>query len=694
MNSTQMKNTFWYGTHYYRPPTPLAAEWEEDFKRIKDHGLTTIQFRVFWTCYERAEGKYTWDDLDAIMDLSHKHGLSAVHQINLENAPPYIFNRYEGYRVDIRGQRIWPIANAGFYPGGWIPCFDHPQVMGRGVEFVRRLVERYKKHPAMNFWHAWNEPRSRPMGECACEYSVRSYRQWLKEKFGTVEALNARYGKYWPDFDSIDAARDTSDFAEMYLWRQWAASRVYDRVANVVRTVRELDADHAVISHVGLNNMQNDILPDMSDDIQMANVADLYGSSFEVRYTPEPLVHSQPFLICEWMRHVGRGDYSIYELYPSRGRFEEEIPAHQFQQWLWTPVACGASGIFLWQYKKERLGHETNDAGLVETDGSDNPTSLEAEKTFAIFKKMSPEISGWRVPSARIAMVYDLKSDLVNRLEQTVQRDGDYVGRYDLRWKLPVGHAYKAALQGLYHLFWMKNIHLDVVSVQRLTEMVDQYDVMYLPYMQVVDAERAELLLKFAARGGRLIVDGGFADRDANSWLHTVRPMPAISEGFGYRQQVQLLDPALRAEAQFQDEFRLKVAYQKVEFKTATARTLARWPEGSPAAVTSDHGKGKVLALGFSPGISYLMTEDSTWAEFIESIVREWAGIENPWWTGINSHPDMTLRELRDSKGKSVVFTFRRWTRSRTGDTLAWQTGILPEAKKTLDLSHVRCFLK
>lgn len=31
---------------YYRPPTPLPSEWEDDLKSIRDLGFNTIQLRV------------------------------------------------------------------------------------------------------------------------------------------------------------------------------------------------------------------------------------------------------------------------------------------------------------------------------------------------------------------------------------------------------------------------------------------------------------------------------------------------------------------------------------------------------------------------------------------------------------------------------------------------------------------------
>ena len=146
MNTDDLKKKFWFGTHYYRPPSPPQMEWEDDFKRLKDFNLQIIQARVFWRWHERKRGTFVWDDLDRFMDLAGKYDLGVVHQITLENAPQYVFDELHGYRIDHRGLRIWPVAMAGMYPGGWIPCFDNPAVMESSLIFVRKLVERFRNH--------------------------------------------------------------------------------------------------------------------------------------------------------------------------------------------------------------------------------------------------------------------------------------------------------------------------------------------------------------------------------------------------------------------------------------------------------------------------------------------------------------------------------------------------------------------
>ena len=113
------------------------------------------------------------------------------------------FNELDGFRIGFHHRPIEPISHAAFYVGDRLPCFDNPQVRQTAFEFNRHLAERYKDHPALWFFNAWNEPRSCPLGECHCSHSVISYRKWLTERFGSIEALNDAYGKTWSSFDTV-----------------------------------------------------------------------------------------------------------------------------------------------------------------------------------------------------------------------------------------------------------------------------------------------------------------------------------------------------------------------------------------------------------------------------------------------------------------------------------------------------------
>jgi len=155
---------FPFGIQYYRAPTPLAEEWQADLQRIREMGFTFIQVRPQWRWHERCEGKFQWDDLDRLFDLCADNGLQIMFQFMIETAPAWLYEKHRCYRVDLFGNRILPRGHGAFFVGGWLPCFDYPQVRSEAERFIRAAVSRFSQRENLLLWEAWNEPRSRPVG--------------------------------------------------------------------------------------------------------------------------------------------------------------------------------------------------------------------------------------------------------------------------------------------------------------------------------------------------------------------------------------------------------------------------------------------------------------------------------------------------------------------------------------------------
>ncbi len=580
-------------------------------------GMEYIQLRPHWRWHERKEGSYTWDDIDRIFKLADKIGVKIIFKFMLECGPEYLFKKYNAYRIGLKGENIWPITHGAFYPGGWIPCFDNPHVTERMKLFITEAVNRYKNESALAIWHAWNEPRSRPMGECTCEHSHKSYINWLRNRFGTIETLNMKYGQCWADFEDINVPRNTSGLFDMHLWRQWAASRVAWRVKEVAETIRQSDPSRGVIAHVGMPSPVQDVLNDTSDDWLTRREVAFYGSSFEIRYTPKPLDKSWPFMIADWNRAIsGDGYFWINELYPSRARWQPELSPETIISWAWSAVACGAKGIVLWQYRKERVGCETNEAGLVEMDGKENATSKAMRQFFKIVNDNQKLFRNAKVPQAQVAIVYDFNSDLISRIEES-----NHEGNLELTNDLSASYIYKTALQGIYHLFWETGIQVDFISSHEL-EKINDYKLVYLPLMVMVDEKQEKILADYVYSGGQLLAESGTAMREGNTWANTSRPGNLLADVFGLKEIDRIVSADEVKHVELPAIGSAKSKFMNATFETKSAKVLAGFSDGSPAICTNNYGRGKTIMTGFSAGLANLLTGDRKWAQWLCSMLE------------------------------------------------------------------------
>ena len=127
------------GVQYYRAPFPDAKYWEEDFRRIRESGLNTVQLWISWGWVEATPDRFVYDDYDRLVELAGKHHLGLVLSTIAEIQPNWIHRVIPGCElVDNRGNRIRSVARCehhfGLTPGG---CTDHPRSVAPDGPFPR-----------------------------------------------------------------------------------------------------------------------------------------------------------------------------------------------------------------------------------------------------------------------------------------------------------------------------------------------------------------------------------------------------------------------------------------------------------------------------------------------------------------------------------------------------------------------------
>lgn len=624
-----------YGTQYYRAPTPLSDEWEADLEKAAAANLEAIQLRVQWRWHERRKGEITYDDNDRLFELAEKYGLKVIIKFMMENAPEWLYREYDCYRIDNEGIVIPAGAAAAYYVGGWVPCFDHPGVREEGARFISAIVERYKDRDSLIAWNAWNEPLVRPFGECCCEHSAASFRSWLEQQWGTIENFNAFTGKAWGDWQEVGPPRlysktenqFGSDFTELYFWKKWAMWACADRVKWVYDTVKAGDPGRPCYAHVGGASILQIILAFATDDRQVAEKVDYYGSSL-----PSPLISSGTpetpeydrgiwniSLVCDWLRAVSP-DYWINEIYNYVGKWPQENvrDADLYYRNLMC-VAHGAKGLVYWQFHMERLGTESEDDGLVTIAGEHTERLDWASQIGAFLKKHGKDLREATVPPGDVTIVYDISSDLMSAIQEAYFSGHDVHGHLD--------SPYKVALRGLYLHLWREGLTVDFVDA-RDHDLFMGRSVICLPYPVILSEPMQESLRQFVHEGGILLSDPCPGLREENTWVAPICPPETLREVFGCRQTRYVYQ---HDGLTFRPESGscMDVSGSMAEFGELEdgARVIAHWDNGTPAAVEHMYGEGKAVLLGFQPGCQPYGRIKAWFHDFI----RKKAGLQSGW---------------------------------------------------------------
>ncbi|MBN2287827.1 MAG: beta-galactosidase [Candidatus Glassbacteria bacterium] len=666
---------------YYRQPTPLPAEWEQDLEHVSSLGFTAVQLRPQWAWHEPREGSFRWDDIDRLMELTAALGLKVLFKFILESAPAWLFTNYEARRFRVDGVPIQPKALGSYYLGGWFACFDRPLVRQKAERFIVEGVKRYRGCENLLGWHVWNEPRSRPFADCACEDSNRAYRDWLSAKFGEVEAFNSRFGTAFSAWEDFRPPPDLSAYFDTWLWRTWRAHAVAGRIQWLADLVRANDPGRPVFCHVGFNTALQPTLLDTSHDWLTARAVDVFGTSFphwtgdfhtffsvdkpalfsNPRWCEEAFLYS---LQTRWIAAV-KDYFWINEVYGNNWNYlAEDYTGEDMRFMLLVPVSEGARGIVIWQFRPERFSEESITSGLIEPDGSDTDRSRAAGMVCKARQRDPEAFLTFRPEPAQAAVVFDFGADMYSEIEDAE----------DLSRAGTVCYRYKDSLKGYYSLLWQLGLAVDLVPVEAL-ERISGYRLVVLPYQHLLEEEQAELLKKYVAGGGTLVSDPGLAFRDGRAWVHHLRPGWGLDKLVGCR-EVRLKSIAGAGTARVMG---LDLPVSRIMGRLETLGTGEDLSGGEGLLVANRTGRGQTFHFGFYPGVSYRDTGRQDYLGLTRLLAGR-AGIEVP--RGL-SGPLVRVRRgtVGEGRVRPAAFVFN------------YESGPAPLPAGRLDPGAYRCVL-
>ncbi|MHA6480372.1 beta-galactosidase [Paenibacillus sp. strain BS8-2] len=162
---------------------------EEDIRLMKLAGCNVMAIGIFsWAALEPAEGEFRFEWLDQVLERFQKNGIYAWLATPSGARPAWLSAKYpEVLRVGANRVRNLHGLRHNH-------CFTSPAYREKTAIINRKLAERYAEHPAVVGWHISNEFG----GDCHCDLCQDAFRNWLKDKYGTLDALNmAWWTSFW-----------------------------------------------------------------------------------------------------------------------------------------------------------------------------------------------------------------------------------------------------------------------------------------------------------------------------------------------------------------------------------------------------------------------------------------------------------------------------------------------------------------
>ncbi|WP_405730215.1 beta-galactosidase [Streptomyces sp. NBC_00028] len=177
-----------YGGDYNPEQWPQDV-WDEDHRLFGRAGIDTLTVGVFsWSLTQPAEDTYDFTLLDRILDRAAAEDRRVCLATGTAALPPWLAKKYpEVNRTDFEGRRHRYGQRHNF-------CPSSPVYRRLSTALAGHLAERYADHPALLAWHINNEYG----GVCYCELCADAFRDWLRDRYGTLDALNdAWWTTFW-----------------------------------------------------------------------------------------------------------------------------------------------------------------------------------------------------------------------------------------------------------------------------------------------------------------------------------------------------------------------------------------------------------------------------------------------------------------------------------------------------------------
>ncbi|MGN0316051.1 MAG: beta-galactosidase [Fusicatenibacter sp.] len=487
-------NRITLGTCYYPEHWPEDL-WEEDLRRMLGCGIETVRIAEFaWSKIEPKEGVFDYTFFDRFLETAEKTGMQVIFGTPTATPPAWLTEKYpEVLNADINGTLYRHGARRHYN-------YNSPKYQ----ELCRRIVEKaavhYAPHPAVIGWQIDNELNCE-IDVFYSESDTIAFREYLKQKYGTLEALNEAWGTvFWnqtyTEWEEIHVPRKTISNAtnphEVLDYTRFVSDSVC-RFAKMQSDIlrRYLKPGDFITTNGLFGNLDSHRMTQESLDVFM------YDSYPNFAYCLDSYQKEDPLKDRKWSRNLSE----VRSISPVFGIMEQQSGANgwntgmiaptpkpgQLTLWTMQSIAHGADYISYFRWRTATMGTEIYWHGILDYSGRDNRRLREVSAVHEKLEKMD-EVAGSRY-QAKVGILkdYDNIWDAgLDKWHETIDRQSQ---------------------KALFEACQRTHTPFDYCYLDHMTDKeLAAYQVLFYPHAVIMTEERAEILEQYVANGGCLVV--------------------------------------------------------------------------------------------------------------------------------------------------------------------------------------------
>lgn len=468
----------------YAPEQWPESVWQEDVKLMRAAGVNLVTLGVFsWAKLQPDPRTYTFDWLDRAVALLHENGIF----INLATAtasPPAWLGRAHPETLPQNGH------GARYHHGSRQHyCPNSAAYRDYSARLVRQLATRYGRHPAVLMWHVNNEYGGH-LDACYCDVCAAGFREWLRNKYNTLDALNEQWGtafwsQWYHEWEEIHPPRLTPAAAnpsQQLDYHRFMSDSLLACFLNEKGVLQEL-TPHLPVS---TNFAGGYGLPKATNGFAWARHLDFVAFDSY----PDPS-HAEPADIAfslDLQRGLGQGrPWVLMEQAPSQVNWRPHNAVKrpgQMRLWSYQAVARGADGVLFYPWRAARAGAEKFHSAMLPHGGPDTRVHREIVQLGRELALLTP-VCGGRI-EAEIGFIVDWENYWAIELDSR-----------------PGPLKYSELVRGYYRALFEPDTPIDIIQPEAD---LSKYKLVVVPALYLVRDGVAENLTNFVLNGGTLVM--------------------------------------------------------------------------------------------------------------------------------------------------------------------------------------------
>ena len=553
----------WYPEHWEE------SRWPEDLRLMRDAGMNVVRMAEFaWSRLEPEEGIYDLDWLERAIEIAARHGLATVLGTPTAAPPAWMTRRYPDTLLVRDDGRPASHGNRCHF------SVTSPRYRDFCRKIAEQMAQRFGRSPHVIGWQIDNEYNAVSYDED----TRLQFQDFLKDRYGSLEALNARWTTgYWSqtygDWAEIPLPVGHHNPALMLEFRRFITRAYVDYQRLQIDAIRR--HSHGFVTHnfMGWFDLFDHYA--VAKDLDFASWDSYVGSGhldFQKTGAAHDLVRG--FLGKNfWLMETQPGSVNWSAVNNALDRGEIGTMA-------WHAIGHGADAILFWQWRSALNGQEQYHGSLLGPDDAPRPVYSEIKELGKDLARASDYLAA-----------------------TSVVADCALLHSYDDRWALsfqrhhqdfdPVAHfgSYYRALRG----------EVSAVDIVPPTSVLSGYRLLVAPHLHILGEDLALRLDAFVRAGGHLVLGprSGMKNQDS-ALLPSRQPGPLAAALGAHVEEYYALNTNVRLEPQGEARIWAEWLVPDQEGTEVILRygPCNGWLDGKPAVVSRRHGSGRITYVG------------------------------------------------------------------------------------------------